>query len=1114
MRPVRLDLDGFASFRDPASIDFADADYFAFVGPTGSGKSTVIDAMTFALYGSAPRWGSISSIQYALAPTANRCTVRLIFDVAGQRYVVAREVRRSGAQISQRNCSLERYLDPSASGRPDADEPTEILAENPRTAREAVVELLGLDFDDFCTCVVLPQGDFATFLKASTAERQKILLKLIGAKHYDDIGKLAGRRAAEAGTRVEVLTGQLDELADATPDAEAAAVAREAELEQLQPIAADAVATISAAVAELASARERLDRVTTESTLLGSVVAPAGIADLQRAVTEAEEAYRSAGEQEMLAGNAAELARRAVDQGPARGPLQAALAWHRERAEGVAGLAAAVERARLATDDGRTAELAARDAETDLESRRSDHTSAVSARGAAGDALAALQGRIDALAAINPPDGLAELAAAGAAARATRDAATAEIAAAETELATVRRLVENLPERSALDETARTIEAYAAAADQANGLSSERDRAAAELAKRSEWLTAATDGRDHARATRDRARVEAVAADLRPRLHVGDSCPVCDQRVATLPPPIHAPSLDAAGDALAAAEHELAAARAAHQAQSTTLATLDTRLGAATDRRNQLDDLLRSRLPEQPGGDARDTATDRRAHAALLARLDAATRQGRELTERIDRARAAERAAADEFRRIDATADRARAALHAAAGRLAGEQPPAVEAADIAEGWAGFAGWAAGRAGELRTGELPGAERTVADAQAELTRAAGELAAAVETDRVATQAQTAAALAAQRATLAHDQLLDRLAELDGLLAGQPDAAELTRLLAECERLAEEARRSLDAAAVATRARQAAEAARDATRADRDRARTVFVAERERLVPLGVPAVAATDLVHAWDELLTWVASEISGRKRQAAELGTTVDRLVGRLAQQHAGLAELLAGHGLEPAGDPAQVVSSIMVERERARGRTAAIARSRRDAERLHAKVAEQTETHLVSRELQQLMSARKFPQWLAETALDTLVADASASLLRLSTNQFDLTHDRGEFFVIDHADADSRRSVRTLSGGETFQASLALALALSEQLSTLAAGGRTTLDSIFLDEGFGTLDPDALEIVAGTLENLAQEDRMVGVITHVGALAERVPVRFEVSRNSRTSSIERVGP
>ena len=175
------------------------------------------------------------------------------------------------------------------------------------------------------------------------------------------------------------------------------------------------------------------------------------------------------------------------------------------------------------------------------------------------------------------------------------------------------------------------------------------------------------------------------------------------------------------------------------------------------------------------------------------------------------------------------------------------------------------------------------------------------------------------------------------------------------------------------------------------------------------------------------------------------------------------------------------------MVEAERARGRTAEVVRRRRESERLSTRIARDRETQQVARELQQLMSSRKFPQWLADAALDTLVVDASASLMRLSNDQFDLTHERGDFFVIDHADADSRRSVRTLSGGETFQASLALALALSEQLSTLAAGGRTTLDSIFLDEGFGTLDPDALEIVAGTLENLAQEDRMVGVITHV---------------------------
>ena len=95
MRPRLLEMDGFASFREPASVDFTDAEYFVLVGPTGSGKSTVIDAMAFALYGTVPRWNDKRMVMYALAPTAVRGTVRLVFDVDGVRYVAARELRRS-----------------------------------------------------------------------------------------------------------------------------------------------------------------------------------------------------------------------------------------------------------------------------------------------------------------------------------------------------------------------------------------------------------------------------------------------------------------------------------------------------------------------------------------------------------------------------------------------------------------------------------------------------------------------------------------------------------------------------------------------------------------------------------------------------------------------------------------------------------------------------------------------------------------------------------------------------------------------------------------------------------------------------------------------------------
>jgi exonuclease SbcC len=157
-------------------------------------------------------------------------------------------------------------------------------------------------------------------------------------------------------------------------------------------------------------------------------------------------------------------------------------------------------------------------------------------------------------------------------------------------------------------------------------------------------------------------------------------------------------------------------------------------------------------------------------------------------------------------------------------------------------------------------------------------------------------------------------------------------------------------------------------------------------------------------------------------------------------------------------------------------------------------------------------LLRSDGFPRWLVASALDALVADASRSLAELSGGQFALTHDHGEFLVVDHADADALRPVKTLSGGETFQASLALALALSSQLAGLAAQGAARLESIFLDEGFGTLDEANLETVAGTLEALAARgDRMVGVVTHVAALAERVPVRFAVRRDQRSSWVER---
>jgi exonuclease SbcC len=94
MRPLRLELEGFSAFRAPTVVDFEGADLLAFVGPTGSGKSTIIDALTFALYGSVSRYHDKRAIEPAIHKLSNEAKVRLDFELAGVRYTAVRVARR------------------------------------------------------------------------------------------------------------------------------------------------------------------------------------------------------------------------------------------------------------------------------------------------------------------------------------------------------------------------------------------------------------------------------------------------------------------------------------------------------------------------------------------------------------------------------------------------------------------------------------------------------------------------------------------------------------------------------------------------------------------------------------------------------------------------------------------------------------------------------------------------------------------------------------------------------------------------------------------------------------------------------------------------------------
>jgi exonuclease SbcC len=180
--------------------------------------------------------------------------------------------------------------------------------------------------------------------------------------------------------------------------------------------------------------------------------------------------------------------------------------------------------------------------------------------------------------------------------------------------------------------------------------------------------------------------------------------------------------------------------------------------------------------------------------------------------------------------------------------------------------------------------------------------------------------------------------------------------------------------------------------------------------------------------------------------------------------------------------------------------------------AAQYRAELVEMKAAHQVARDLGVLLRADNFQEFVILEAMQALALAATEHLHTLY-DRFAMTVDGGEFAVIDHWEAGQKRPAKTLSGGETFVASLALALALSEQLPQLRAGAAASLESLFLDEGFGTLDPQTLDAVISALEALRSEERMVGIITHVPELAARIEHRIEVVKAPHGSTVRVAG-
>jgi exonuclease SbcC len=253
MRPRELTLAGFRSYREPTTFDLRGRHLVGVVGPIGSGKSSLLDAVTFALYGKTPTFER--ETRSLINQRLDDARVQLTFEVDGQTWRVTRAIRRKGQ--SQHKLELLAHDDADA-------EVLETVVQE-RATRDRVVQLLGLDFDAFCRSVMLAQNRFAEFLKATPTQRNDVLKGVFGFERFDRALAVAKERAAAAeGERVAIedegrrLIDARASLKEAAAEA-AEAAARAARFEERRERVGELDTTLAAAeAARLRSAESTL----------------------------------------------------------------------------------------------------------------------------------------------------------------------------------------------------------------------------------------------------------------------------------------------------------------------------------------------------------------------------------------------------------------------------------------------------------------------------------------------------------------------------------------------------------------------------------------------------------------------------------------------------------------------------------------------------------------------------------------------------------------------------------------------------------------------------------------------------------------------------------------
>ena len=346
------------------------------------------------------------------------------------------------------------------------------------------------------------------------------------------------------------------------------------------------------------------------------------------------------------------------------------------------------------------------------------------------------------------------------------------------------------------------------------------------------------------------------------------------------------------------------------------------------------------------------------------------------------------------------------------------------------------------------------------------------------------------------------------------VATLPSKGELQGQLEEAKRLhnaLEEADSRLDD--VETQYKMAATQLRELN-SQREQAITLLNGSRDQVAAYEPPSVDATDLVAAWTALTGWAQDQAhtaeTERKTGNEEKSQAENRRAVLLDTLRARCDDVL--DQTDPSATVEDLGHLLAAHLTTAKNELKNLDQRRDYLRKLKKRIDNLTQQAQVTNKLGHLLRTDGFESWLMETALHRLVEQATLRLLVLSNGQYSLEIHERDFFVRDHTNADELRRARTLSGGETFLASLSLALAIADTTAEVSTGDVPTMESIFLDEGFGTLDPHTLDTVAAAIEELGASGRLVGVVTHIRELADRMPVRLELTKTGGSATVERI--